>query len=81
MKIKIFFFVPSLEYGGASNAIINFLRYINKNKFELNLFYQGQNKYKKYLPNYIKLYKLKKNKTFLNYFTIKKILKKKIEKN
>ena len=44
MKIKLFFFVPSLEYGGAGNATINFLKNLNKNKYELNLFYQGKNK-------------------------------------
>jgi hypothetical protein len=63
MKIKIFF-VPSLEYGGASNSVINFLRYINKNKFDLNLFYQGKNRYKKYLPKSVNLYKLGKKRTF-----------------
>lgn len=64
MKIKLFFFVPSLEYGGAGNATINFLKNLNKNKYELNLFYQGKNKYKKYLPNHINLYKLEKKKNF-----------------
>ncbi len=81
MKIKLFFFVPSLEYGGAGNATINFLKNLNKNKFELNLFYQGKNKYKKYLPNHVNLYKLEKKKTFLNFFSIQKIIKKKISNN
>tara|TARA_B100001029_G_C15013493_1_gene425787 strand:+ start:210 stop:1295 length:1086 start_codon:yes stop_codon:yes gene_type:complete len=81
MKIKLFFFVPSLEYGGASNAVINFIRFLDKNKFDLNLFYQGKNKYAKYLPKYVNLYKLNRNKTFLNFFIIKKILKEKIKKN
>jgi len=81
MKIKLFFFVPSLEYGGAGNATINFLKNLNKNKYELNLFYQGKNKYKKYLPNHINLYKLEKKKTFLNFFSIQKIVKKKISNN
>ena len=65
MKIKLFFFVPSLEYGGASNAVINFIRFLDKNKFDLNLFYQVKNKYAKYLRKYVNFYILKMINLFL----------------
>ena len=81
MKTKLYFFIPSLEYGEAGNAIINFIRFIDKNKFELNLFYQGDNKYKKYIPNHVNLCKLRKKKTFFNYFKIRKILKSETKNN
>jgi len=81
MKIKLFFFIPSLEYGGAGNAIINFLNYLDRNKFDLNLIFQGDNKYRSHIPSYVKVFKLKKNKTFINFFEIKKIVKRNIYKS
>ena len=81
MKIKIFFFVPNLEFGGAGNASINLLKNLDRGMFDINLFYQGNNKYKNEIPKYINIYKLHKKRTFLNFFRIRKIIKKQINNN
>ena len=81
MKINLFFFIPSLEFGGAGNAIINLINSINKKKFNVTLFYQGKNKYKNYISSNIKQYKLYSNRTYINFITIKKFLKKKLDYN
>ena len=64
MKIKIFFFVPNLEFGGAGNASINLLKNLDRGMFDINLFCQGNNKYKNEIPKYINIYKLHKKRTF-----------------
>jgi glycosyltransferase involved in cell wall biosynthesis len=81
MKIKIFFFIPSLEFGGAGNASINLLKNLDQQLFDVSLFYQGKNRYRNEIPKYINIYKLHKKKTFLNFFKIRKIIKKQIRNN
>ena len=73
MIIKVFFFIPNLRQGGASHAIINFLKYINKKNFDIHLIYLGKSFYKN-LPKNIKVYKLDYKKVFFSFFEIKRII-------
>lgn len=73
MPIKVFFFIPNLKQGGASHAIINFLKHINKKNFDIHLIYLGKSFYKN-LPKNIKVYQLDYKKVFFSFFEIKRII-------
>ena len=81
MKINLFFFISSFSYGGAGNAVFNYLKNLNKKKYDLHIIFLGKSDYENLLPKHVKSYKLHSNfmlfKTFLIFFKIKKILIKK----
>ena len=85
MKINIFFFVSNFGFGGAGNAILNFLKKLDNKKFNIHIIYIGNTVYKKYLPSHVKILNINNNflffKTFLSFFEIKKIISKKIKHN
>lgn len=85
MKINIFFFISGFNYGGAGNAIFNFLKNLNKKKFNVHIFFLGKSEYQKHIPRYVKIYNIEDKsfffKTFFSFFKIKKILSKKTFKN
>ena len=81
MKINLFFFISNFNYGGAGNAILNFLTNLNHNKYNLHIIFLGRSDYIKLLPKNVKYYQLNNNfyffKTFFAFFKIKNILSKK----
>ena len=81
MKINLFFFISSFSYGGAGNAVFNYLKNLNKKKYDLHIIFLGKSDYENLLPKHVKSYKLHSNfmlfKNFSNFFKIKKILIKK----
>ena len=77
MKKNIFFFISNLDYGGATNAIINFSKNLNKNKY--NLFIICINKRNNIkIPKHVKLYQFDSYKfifkTFFNFFSVKNLI-------
>ena len=78
MKINIFFFISKFIYGGAGNAIINFLKNLNHKKFKIHIIFLDNSDYQNILPAHIKSFRLKSKikifKTFFSFFKIKKIL-------
>ena len=78
MKINIFFFISKFIYGGAGNAIFNFLKNLDRKKFKVHIIFLNNSDYQGSLPNHVKLIKLKSKikifQTFFNFFKIKKIL-------
>ena len=78
MKINLFFFISQFNFGGAGNAIFNFLENLDNKKYNLHIIFLGHSDYEKILPKYVKSYRLniKSNfsKTFFSFFLIKKIL-------
>ena len=83
MKINIFFFISDFKFGGAGNAILNFLKNLNKKKFNVYIIFLGETDYANYIPNNVKIIKLQKKflflNTFFNFFCLKKILENKIK--
>jgi len=78
MKINLFFFISNFNYGGAGNAIFNFLKNLDHKKYNLHIIFIGHSDYEKSLPKNVKSYKLNSNsyffKTFFSFFKIRKIL-------
>ena len=78
MKTNLFFFISTFKYGGASNAIFNFLNNLDKKKYNLHMIFVGNSDYEKSLPKNVKYYKIKDYfyffKTFFAFFKIKNIL-------
>lgn len=81
MKINLFFFISTFKYGGASNAIINFLKNLDQEKYKLHIIFLNHSDYIKSLPKNVKYYKVESKFTYLKtifaFFKIKKILLKK----
>ena len=59
MKINIFFFISKFIYGGAGNAIFNFLKNLDRKKFKVHIIFLNNSDYQSSLPNHVKLIKLK----------------------
>ncbi len=82
MKINIFFFISNFNFGGAGNAVLNFLKKLNKNKFNVNIIFLGKSDYLNHIPKNIKIYQINSNffffKTLFCFFKIRKILKKEV---
>jgi glycosyltransferase involved in cell wall biosynthesis len=78
MKINIFFFISKFIYGGAGNAIFNFLKNLDLKKFKLHLIFLDGSDYQSSLPTHVKSIrlrgKIKFSRTFFSFFKIKKIL-------
>tara|TARA_B100000579_G_scaffold120499_1_gene96964 strand:+ start:648 stop:1754 length:1107 start_codon:yes stop_codon:yes gene_type:complete len=78
IKINIFFFISNFKFGGAGNAVLNFLSNLNKNKFNIHIIYLGNSEYLKEIPNHINILQINNNflffKTFFSFFKIKKII-------
>lgn len=78
MKINLFFFVANFNYGGASIAILNLLKNINRKQFKINMIFIGNSVYKKNIPSHVNVINIKTNifffKTFFSFFKIRKIL-------
>ena len=82
MKINLFFFISQFNFGGAGNAIFNFLENLDKKKYNLHMIFLDNSDYKKLLPKHVKSYQLHTRsylfKTFFSFFQIRKII---LEKN
>ena len=78
MKINIFIFVSNFIYGGAGNAILNFLKNLNKKKYNIHVIFLDKSDYQNSLPSHVKSFrvdtKVKFFKTFFSFFKIRKIL-------
>jgi glycosyltransferase involved in cell wall biosynthesis len=78
MKINIFFFISKFIYGGAGNAIMNFLKNLNHKKFRIHIIFLDNSDYQNSLPAHVKSFRLKSKikifQTFFCFFKIKKIL-------
>lgn len=85
MKINIFFFISDFKFGGAGNAILNFLKNLNKKKFNVYIIFLGKTDYTNYIPANVKVIKLEKKflflNTFFNFFHLRKIIEYIIKKN
>ena len=85
MKINIFFFISNFTFGGAGNAVFNFINKLNKKKFNINIIYIGESEYEMYIPRHVKIFKIKKNffffKTLISFFRIKKKIRNETKKN
>ena len=81
MKINLFFFISNFNFGGAGNAILNFLKNLDNKKYNLHIIFLGRSDYEKLLPKNVKYYKLTNDfyffKTFFAFFKIRNILSKK----
>ena len=82
-KINIFFFISSFNYGGASNAILTFLKNLNFKKYNIHLIINQKSDYKKNIPKYINFKRVKTKqksfKTFFSFFEIKRLVSKSIK--
>tara|TARA_Y100001970_G_scaffold293656_1_gene442015 strand:- start:10452 stop:11555 length:1104 start_codon:yes stop_codon:yes gene_type:complete len=82
MQIKIFFFIADFKYGGASNAVLSFLKKLNKKIYNCHIIYIGNSDYKKLIPKNVEIHEVKKRffffNTLLSFFEIKKIVNKNI---
>jgi len=78
MKINLFFFISKFNFGGAGNAIFNFLENLDKKKYNLHMIFLDNSDYKKLLPKHVKAYQLNIRsyffKTFFSFFQIRKII-------
>ena len=85
MKINIFFFISNFEFGGAGNAILNFLNKLNKKKFNVHIIYLGKSQYLRQISKQVKVIQVNNNffflKTLISFFKIRKIIKIKCKKN
>ena len=68
MKINLFFFISNFNYGGAGNAIFNFLKNLDHKKYNLHIIFIGHSDYEKSLPKNVKSYKLNSNSYFFKTF-------------
>jgi len=63
-KIKILFFLPNLNGGGAEKVTVNILRKLNKDKYDLHLVLtEKKGQYLDLIPNYVQIHDLKVSKT------------------
>ena len=70
MKINLFFFISQFNFGGAGNAIFNFLKNLDNKKYNLHMIFIGHSDYEKVLPKHVKSYKLNINAFFLKLFSV-----------
>ena len=47
MKINLFFFISQFNFGGAGNAIFNFLKNLDNKKYNLHMIFIGHSDYEK----------------------------------
>lgn len=60
-KKKILFVIPSFSGGGAERVVLNIISHLEKNKYEISLvLFNKKGQYLSLLPDYIKIYDLKK---------------------
>ena len=75
MKINLFFYFKFFIWR-AGNAVFNYLKNLNKKKYDLHIIFLGKSDYENLLPKHVKSYKLHSNfmflKLFLIFFKIKK---------
>lgn len=85
MKINIFFFISDFNYGGAGNAVLNFLKNLNRKRFNIYIIFLGKSDYENVIPHNIKIIRLKKNfiffNTFLNFFHLRSTINHIIQNN
>lgn len=85
MKINLYFFISNFSYGGASNAILNYLINLDYTKFNVCMIFLDNSDLQNDLLKNIKLIKIdtkiKIFKTFFCFFKLKKILKKSTTKH
>ncbi len=85
MKINVFFFISGFNYGGAGNAIFNFLKNLDRKKYNINILFLENSEYQKHLPKDVNFYNINNKtfvfKTFFSFFKIRKIILKKTEEN
>jgi len=74
-KHKILFILPSLRGGGAERVVLNIIRGLNQDKFEIELVaLDGEGEYLDLIPENIKFFNLKKKRTRYSIFRIVKVI-------
>jgi len=80
-KIKIFFFHPHSEIGGADLSISNLINSLSNKDYDFNFICLNKQKISTYLKKKIKIHVIKKNRASLSILDIRKIIKKNIKIN
>ena len=74
-KIKILFFLPNFNMGGAEKVTINMIRLLDKKQFDIHLLVLiNDGPLSKLLPEYISIHTLNVSKAIFSIFKLRKIL-------
>jgi len=74
-KIKLVVFMPNLHGGGAEKVVVNMIKKLDQNKYDIHLvLVEKIGVYTELLPESIKVYDLKSKKTILSLFKLNKII-------
>ncbi len=75
-KIKILFVIPTLNGGGAERVFVNYIRSLNIERFDISLLLINKTgEFLKFIPKYVKIVDIGKNKTRYSFFKLLKSVK------
>lgn len=75
-KIKILFVIPTLNGGGAERVFVNYIRSLNIERFDISLLLINKTgEFLKFIPKYVKIVDIGKNKTRYGFFKLLKSVK------
>ena len=76
MKIKIIFFLATLNGGGAERVTITFIKELEREKFEIYLVLIDKNGvFLDLIPDYVKIIELKSKKVLFSILALRKVIK------
>jgi len=76
-KLKILFTIPTLNGGGAERVFVNYIRSLDKNKYDISLLLINKTgEFLSFVPNYVRIIDLGKSKTRYGFFRLLKQIKK-----
>ena len=76
MKIKIIYYISTLEAGGAERVTVNFIRKLDRNRFDIYLILvEKRGSFLDLIPNYVKIIDLNSKKTLYSILKLRKEIK------
>ncbi len=77
LKIKIIYYISTLEAGGAEKVTVNFIRKLDRDIFDIYLILvEKRGSFLEFIPNYVKIIDLNSKKTLYSILKLRKEIKK-----
>ena len=75
-KLKILFTLPTLNGGGAERVFVNYIRSLDKTKYEISLLLVNKTgEFLKFIPSFVNIYDIGSSKTRYGFFKLLKSIK------
>jgi len=76
-KIKVIYYIPTLNIGGAERVTVNIIRSLDRDKFDIYLILvEKKGSFLELIPNYVKIINLDVKKTIFSIFKLRQEIKK-----